>query len=126
PRSTQQGTLFPYTTLFRSRVRAAARAVSLQPAGRWVGLGRAERRGNSVGRAGRDGGGPDCAVGGGGCIPPPYVWMVSALAQGLSGVQVTTSPIVVVDRFRASHSVDGTGITSGTLPSVAAGGIVDS
>jgi len=52
--------------------------------------------------------------------------MVSALAQGLSGVQVTTSPIVVVDRFRASHSVDGTGITSGTLPSVTAGGIVES
>src|SRR5438046_8446142 len=57
---------------------------------------------------------------------PPYVWVVAALAQGLSGVQVTTSPIVVVDRFRASPSAGGAGITSRTLPSVAAGGIVDS
>ncbi len=35
-----------------------------------------------------------------------------------------TSPIVVVGRFRASHSVDGTGIISGTLPFVTSAGIV--
>ena len=47
-------------------------------------------------------------------------------AQGLSGVQVITSPIVVVERLRASHSVDGTGIISGTFPFVTSRGIVDS
>ena len=46
--------------------------------------------------------------------------------QGLSGVQVMMSPIVVEGRLRASHSAFGTGITSGTFPPATVTGMVAS
>lgn len=59
-------------------------------------------------------------------MPRPSWCVRPRRRHGLRGVQVTTSPIVLVARLRAWHSVIGTGITSGTLPPVTSTGIVDS
>ena len=55
----------------------------------------------------------------------PSIALLTA-AQGLSGVHVMMSPMVVDGRLRASHSGAGTGITSGTFPPATAVGMVAS